>query len=81
MKDFFKSWFYIIKTGDTKAKVFYIFAFVALVAAVAGAVAGIVGFVPTAIAGQPSFLPLGISIFSIAIGTGVIIWMNKLRGI
>ena len=81
MKDFFKSWFYIIKTGDAKAKAFYIIAFVAFVAAIIGVLAGIIAFIPTVAAGKAQFLPLIISLVSAVLVGGIIFWLNRLRGI
>lgn len=79
--NFFKSWFYAIKTGDGKAKAFYIMAFVAFILAIVGIIAGVVGFIPTVIAGQASFIPLGIAIISLVILVAIIVWLNKLRSI
>lgn len=81
MKDFFKSWFYIIKTGDGKAKAFYLMAFIAFVILAVGTIAGIIAFIPTVIAGKAQFLPLIISGITLILAGGIIFWLNRLRGI
>ena len=79
MKAFLSDLFYAIKTGDGKAKAFYIMAFIILILTVLGFIGGVIGGVVCLTASNFQILPFALSAVSLAIFIGVLIWLNHLR--
>lgn len=77
-----KDIFYVIKTGDGKAKAFYIMVLVVWVLSIIGFVAGAIGVGYGLIKqGTASAISIGAAVASLVIFIGVLIWMNKLRSL
>ena len=81
MKSFFGDLFYAIKSGDGKAKAFYIMAFAAMIISMIGFVSGIIAGIVYVVAGNFQILPFAIAAVGLALTIGVIFWLNRLRAI
>lgn len=79
MKSFFGDLFYAIKTGDGKAKAFYIIAFAAMIIAMVGCVGGLIGGIVCVAAGNFQALPFILAAVGLVLTIVVFVWLNKLR--
>ena len=79
MKAFFSDLFYAIKTGDAKAKAFYIIALCILIITALGIIGGIIGGAVYVAASNFQALPFILSGISLVLLIVVVVWLNKLR--
>lgn len=79
MKAFFSDLFYAIKTGDGKAKIFYIMALSILIITALGIIGGIIGGAVYVAASNFQALPFILSGVSLVLFVIVLVWLNKLR--